>query len=112
MFLGKRRLLPRSTDLWCVPPALASGAAGRGASPLRRGSFYNWETQVSKSNSTGNYDVLTDKAPGLLFKNKRDRKVVNVDPRADPGDNTTRTELQCEEYIQVVFYDHITRRKA
>ena len=59
-----------------------------------------------------NYDVITDKHPGLLFKNKRDRKQVNVDPRCDPGDNTSRTELQCDDYIQVVFYDRVARRKA
>jgi hypothetical protein len=50
---------------------------------------------------------------GLLFKSTRDRKVVNVDPAlATPGDNTTRTVVKAPEYLQVVFYDHVTRRKA
>jgi hypothetical protein len=89
-FTGKRRMLPRPSDL----------------------SFYNWETQASKSTPTPNYDVITDKYPGLLFKNKRDRKVINVDPKAEIGDNTTRMDLRYPNYMQVVFYDHETRRKA
>eukprot|EP00040_Diaphanoeca_grandis_P008865 m.46680 g.46680 ORF g.46680 m.46680 type:complete len:233 (-) comp20305_c0_seq1:210-908(-) len=90
VFLKKRKLLPRNTDL----------------------SFYNWETQQSKYTPTSSYDVVTDKLPGMFFKNKHDRKVINVDPKGSPGDNTTRTILTCPHYIQVVLYDHITRRKA
>lgn len=56
--------------------------------------------------------VIADGEAGLLFKNKRDRKVVNVDPKAAPGDNTTRTEIRTPEYRQVVIYDHMTRRKS
>jgi hypothetical protein len=29
-----------------------------------------------------------------------------------PGDNTTRYVIKTEEHIQVVFYDHLTRRKT
>jgi len=140
VFERKKRLLPRPTDL----------------------SFYNWDTQVSMSNATANFQVSTimntlhdfvpawpdavvllhvtaghamrvkqrswhfsrssknclmlqviaENEKGLLFKNKRDRKVINVDPKAVPGDNSTRTELQTEEYIQAVIYDHVTRRRA
>ncbi len=135
VFERKKRLLPRPTDL----------------------SFYNWDTQVSTSNATANFQVSSAKSAksamsqqpelkmtvpstvactcihyiqpmtrhgtlgvqviaenekGLLFKNKRDRKVINVDPKAVPGDNSTRTELQTEEYIQAVIYDHVTRRRA
>jgi len=89
-FKGEKLLLPRPSDL----------------------SFYNWETQASRSTSTPNYDVITDKYPGLIFKNKRDRKAINVDPKAAIGDNTTRVICRCPEYLQVVFYDHETRRKA
>lgn len=32
--------------------------------------------------------------------------------QADPGDNTRRVEIKTHEYIQVVIYDHVTRRKA
>lgn len=58
------------------------------------------------------YKVIADSAQGLLFKNKRDRKIVNVNPESrDPGDNTTRVELSTSEYTQVVLYDHSTRRR-
>jgi uncharacterized protein (UPF0218 family) len=56
--------------------------------------------------------VIADSEAGLLFKNKRDRKVVNVDPKVPPGDNTTRTEIKTTEYLQIVIYDHMTRRKG
>lgn len=58
-FERKKKLLPKSSDL----------------------SYYNWETQTSTSNSTPNFQVIADSETGLLFKNKRDRKVVNVDPK-------------------------------
>ncbi|XP_015219600.1 cilia- and flagella-associated protein 299 [Lepisosteus oculatus] len=89
-FSGKKRLLPRLTDL----------------------SFYNWETHVSTSNPSPNYHVMAENSNGLLFKNKRDRKILNVDPKASPGDNSARTPIQSDLYIQVVIYDHITRRKT
>lgn len=102
-------------------------------------SFYNWETQTSTSNPTPNYQVIAENASGLLFKNKRDRKILNVDPKVcsiptyletnsvsrinhkkytpslqaqTPGDNSTRTPIETDQYIQIVIYDHITRRKT
>jgi hypothetical protein len=89
-FLKKKRLLPKPSDL----------------------SYYNWETQTSTSNPTPNFQVKADNEAGLLFKNKRDRKVINVDPEAECGDNSTRTVISTKEYIQVVIYDHMTRRKS
>ena len=89
-FDTKKRLMPKPTDL----------------------SYYNWESQTSSSNSTPNFQIISDSDTGLLFKNKRDRKVINVDPKANPGDNSTRTELDCDDYLQVVIYDHMTRRKS
>eukprot|EP01035_Chromulina_nebulosa_P019803 gene19803-25745_t len=90
IFDRKKRLLPKPTDL----------------------SFYNWETQLSTSNSTPYYQVVADSTQGLLFKNKRDRKVINVNPESSsPGDNTVRIELETNEYVQVVLYDHSTRRR-
>jgi hypothetical protein len=59
-FERKKTLLPRPTDL----------------------SFYNWDTQVAVSNSTPNFQVIAENEAGLLFKNKRDRKIINVDPKA------------------------------
>jgi len=89
-FERKKKLMPRPSDL----------------------SFYNWETQTSTSNATPNFQVIADNEAGLLFKNKRDRKVINVDPKARPGDNSRRIELHTHEYTQVVLYDHVTRRKT
>jgi len=91
-FARKKKLLPKPSDL----------------------SYYNWETQTSTSNPTPNFQVKSDSESGLLFKNKRDRKVINVDPNAEngPGDNSTRHVIKTKEYIQVVIIDHMTRRKA
>ncbi|XP_010224262.1 PREDICTED: uncharacterized protein C4orf22 homolog [Tinamus guttatus] len=89
-FSGKKRLFPRSTDL----------------------SFYNWDRNVSTSNSSPNYQVIAENACGLLFKNKSDRKIINVDPKTYPGDNTTRTPIETDLYLHVVIYDHILRRGA
>jgi hypothetical protein len=90
IFEQRKRLLPKPSDL----------------------SYYNWETQLSTSNSTPHYQVIADSATGLLFKNKRDRKIVNVNPECDPGDNTTRVEVATKgQYVQVVLYDHSARRR-
>jgi len=89
-FERKKRLLPRPSDL----------------------SYYNWTTNVSTSNPSRFFQVLGDNDIGLLFKNKRDRKIICVDPDSDCGDNSTRTELKTKEYLQVVIYDHVTRRKS
>ncbi|KAL7748573.1 hypothetical protein RI367_005984 [Sorochytrium milnesiophthora] len=90
-FRGSKVLQPRPSDL----------------------SFYNWETQLCTSNATANFSVVADSEAGLLFKNKRDRKMINVDPKSpSPGDNTARTEISSPEHIQIVAYDHLTRRKT
>lgn len=89
-FSGKRRLLPKPTDM----------------------SFYNWDSHIAVWNSTPNYQVIADNPEGLLFKYKRDRKILNVDPKVSPGDNSTRTPIQTELYIQAVIFDHISRRKT
>ncbi|VDM20762.1 unnamed protein product [Hydatigera taeniaeformis] len=90
-FSGKKKLLPRVGDL----------------------SFYNWESQHVSSTSTPNYIVIADNPSGLLFKNKRDRKLIIIDPWSQTaGDNTTRTAVYTTEYKQFILYDHITRRKT
>lgn len=58
-FERKKKLMPRPSDL----------------------SYYNWETMTAHSNHSPNFQVISDNENGLLFKNKRDRKVINVDPR-------------------------------
>ncbi|CAH8477734.1 unnamed protein product [Schistosoma mattheei] len=90
-FKEKKKLLPRTGDL----------------------SFYNWETHNVVANSSPNYTVITENPNGLLLKNKRDRKVLNVDSTAaSPGDNSKRTVVETDKYLQVVIYDHITKRKT
>ncbi|XP_019321946.1 cilia- and flagella-associated protein 299 isoform X2 [Panthera pardus] len=89
-FSGKRRLLPKPTDM----------------------SFYNWDSHIAVWNSTPNYQVIADNLEGLLFKYKRDRKILNVDPKVPPGDNSTRIPIQTDLYIQAVIFDHISRRKT
>ena len=56
--------------------------------------------------------VSADNAGGWLYKNTRDRKVINVDPKAQPGDNSARIEISDPKYLQVVLFDHITRRRT
>eukprot|EP00727_Mastigamoeba_balamuthi_P005083 m51a1_g14573 hypothetical protein (257) ;mRNA; f:1072627-1073545 len=89
-FSRRKKLLPRPSDL----------------------SFYNWETQVTSSNHTPNFQVISGEK-GILFKNKRDRKVINVDPESPPGESsaTKRIDLTTTEYLQVVIFDHVTRQK-
>lgn len=64
IFDGKAKLLPRPSDL----------------------SYFNWDTQAASGGSSTNFSVIADGETGLLFKNKRDRKVINVDPGAAPGE--------------------------
>ncbi|XP_028629533.1 cilia- and flagella-associated protein 299 isoform X2 [Grammomys surdaster] len=89
-FNGKRRLLPRTTDM----------------------SFYNWDSHIAVCNSSPNYQVIADNPEGLLFKYKRDRKILNVDPKAQPGDNSTRIPIQTDLYTHAVLFDHVSRRKT
>lgn len=88
IFLGKKRMMPRLTDL----------------------SFFNWDSMVVQCQSTPNYQVITERGSGLLFKNKVDRKIISVDPLLPvPGDNTLRSIVKTPIYKQAVFYDHETR---
>ncbi|EER10461.1 conserved hypothetical protein, partial [Perkinsus marinus ATCC 50983] len=70
-FSREKRILPRPTDL-C---------------------FYNWETQRCTANESPNFQVLPDTKMGLLFRNKRDRKLIDVNPERDPGDNSERHDV-------------------
>lgn len=89
-FNRKKKLLPTPQDL----------------------SYYYWDGQKTSINESPNFRVDTYSESGLQFKNKRDRKIIDVDPDAEsPGDNTKRFEIETDEYAQVVIYDHYTRRK-
>lgn len=65
--LSFRNTSPQSPYKWLVPPFFCR-------------SFYNWKTQVSTSNSSPNFEVIYDNPNGLLFRSKRDKKILNVDP--------------------------------
>lgn len=58
VFTKTKRFLPRSTDL----------------------SFYNWVSLTASANHSPNFTVLTDSEEGILFKSKRDRNVISVNP--------------------------------
>eukprot|EP01063_Lacrimia_lanifica_P037681 TRINITY_DN7809_c0_g1_i1.p2 TRINITY_DN7809_c0_g1~~TRINITY_DN7809_c0_g1_i1.p2 ORF type:complete len:234 (+),score=100.80 TRINITY_DN7809_c0_g1_i1:120-821(+) len=89
-FTRNKKLLPKPSDL----------------------SYYNWKTQTLSYNNSSTFQVIADNEMGLLFKHKRDRKTISVDPKGlSPGDNSHRVALKTDEYTQVVIYDHVTRRK-
>lgn len=43
-------------------------------------SFFNWKTQNPTVSDSRNFRVVSDPVAGLLFRNKLDRKDINVDP--------------------------------
>jgi hypothetical protein len=89
-FDRKKKLMPRPSDL----------------------SFYNWDSLTTTSNGTPNFQVICDQgAAGILFKSKRDRKIISVAPESDPGDTSHRVVIKTPEFLQVVLWDHVTRRR-
>ena len=77
-------------------------------------SYYSWEGQQIQYNDSPNFKVDANSDAGLLFRNRRDRKVINVNPYLAAEEQNgvcMREEIECEEYTQVVFFDHETRRK-
>lgn len=92
IFQGLARLVPKPTDL----------------------SYYNWKTGVCASNDSPNFKVdASSGESGLLFRNKRDRKVINVNQknRTDDKESIARFEISSPDYTQIVLYDHETRKK-
>ena len=74
-------------------------------------SFYNWATGASYINASPNFSVSADGGTaGLLFKAKRDRKTLHVDPLKPPGDGNARTEVEGNEYLQAVLFDHFQKK--
>ena len=70
-------LLPRTTDL----------------------SYFHWEAQQPIMNNSPNFRVDAHDEKGIMFRNRRDRKIIDVNPaRETPGDGTRRHELECDEY--------------
>ena len=59
-------------------------------------SYFDWMTGVAIINESPNFRTQADGKEGLLFRNKRDRKMIDVNPNVDDhGDFTTRKEIQC-----------------
>ncbi|XP_026994174.1 cilia- and flagella-associated protein 299 [Tachysurus fulvidraco] len=84
-FCGRIRLLPRPTDL----------------------SFYNWKTNEVASCDSENYRVIANKPTGILFMNKQDRNIVNVDPQAPPCEHSPRIyPRKSDIYSHVAIFDH------
>lgn len=83
IFAGRERLVPKTTDI----------------------SHYNWDTNVTHSNNTPNFDVIYRGARGIQLKCKRDRRIVDLDSTRKILDtnleDTTRTLLRSRNYAQV-----------
>ncbi|CAB1319193.1 unnamed protein product [Coregonus sp. 'balchen'] len=73
--------------------------------------FYNWETQVSTSNASTNYQVIAENSSGLLFKNKTDRKILNVDPKMDREREMVLLSDRQREREMVLLSDRWTDRE-
>ena len=77
-------------------------------------SYYNWKTGICASNDSPNFKVdASSGESGLLFRNKRDRKVINVNPnlKQDGKETIKRYEISSTDYTQIVLYDNETRKK-
>ncbi|KAK0057323.1 cilia- and flagella-associated protein 299 isoform X1 [Biomphalaria pfeifferi] len=72
-------------------------------------SFLNWETSDAVWNDSPNYQVLCLSLHGIVFRNKRDNKIVNPDPFGAPGDNSSRTNISTTMYLSAFVIDHYNR---
>jgi hypothetical protein len=80
VFERKKRFMPKPSDL----------------------SYYNWDTQFCASNSTPNFQVIADET-GLLFKCKRDRKIIRVEPKVREPVATTAFHLLTKKHIIIII---------
>jgi len=91
IFDETKRLLPRKGDL----------------------SFMNWAKFQVFGHSSPNYELLTTSSASMKFRNKRDNKIMNVDPMVkNCGENTSRTVIPAEDYKHVIIFDHYNRKKC
>ncbi|KAL8275078.1 hypothetical protein Esti_000957 [Eimeria stiedai] len=81
---GTKKLLPRPGDL----------------------SYFNWDTGRCVCRDSSDFLVVNEENEGLLFKHRRDRKLLDPDPKAYPGDNSKRTDVATPELQHVVLLDH------
>ncbi|XP_023211407.1 uncharacterized protein C4orf22 homolog [Centruroides sculpturatus] len=87
-FSGKRKLIPQYDDL----------------------SFCNWVTRYCVKNCTPHYDVIVEKLEGIQFKHTGDGYIITV-ASENPGEDTFKRVIRSPSYYQIVFYDHLVRRK-
>ncbi|EFJ28131.1 hypothetical protein SELMODRAFT_411413 [Selaginella moellendorffii] len=78
--------------------------------PIRNGTL-STIVYIRDFNAKG-HEVVAEGDAGVMFKSKKDRKMLNVHAAMDPGDNSTRTEIPTHEYKQAVLFDHVTRKKG
>ena len=85
------KLMPRPTDL----------------------SYFNYATKKASSSPSPQFQIIADSTQGILFKSRRDRRLVKVDPRAvyAPEDCVERVDIVTGEYQQATFYDLYTKKK-
>ncbi|XP_053337284.1 cilia- and flagella-associated protein 299 [Clarias gariepinus] len=83
-FSGEKKLLPRPNDL----------------------SFYNWKTNEVAGCDSENYQVIANNSTGVLFKNKKDRNIVNIDPEESSSEHSPRMPLKSDIYLHVAIFDH------
>lgn len=62
-------------------------------------SYFSWESSVCYINDSPNFRTDASSEGGLMFRNKRDRKLIDVNPEApSPGDGTDRKTIECPEF--------------
>jgi hypothetical protein len=88
-------------------------------------SYFDWDSGQCVVNDSASFQVLTDQPDGMVFRYKKDRKLVHAWSQKyndgkltlpgqdeDTGANVQRVSVVSTEYLQCVFYDHLVRRKA
>lgn len=83
-FTGKKLMIPEKNDL----------------------SVLDWQTYTLNTNASRNFRVISDPDAGLLFKSKRDRKLIDIQK------TSSREEVKSSEYEQVIFFDHYARKRC
>jgi hypothetical protein len=61
------------------------------------------------SNNTPNYQVIAESMKGILFKNKRDRKILNVDPQVKELDR--KSNLSNNTILNFFFHFQVFTRR-
>jgi Domain of unknown function (DUF4464) len=82
-FAGRQRLTSKTSDL----------------------SYFNWDTKVTHSNNSPNFDVVFHGHEGLRLKCRKDHRIIHLNPNRQVADtnieDTTRTLIRSRNYAQV-----------